>query len=349
MPALTVVITTWNRADMVLNAIESVLAQDCQEPLEIVIVDDGSTDGTASVLSDLGRRPLPRNRHVRVARISHVGRTGSAQHGIDIASAPYVSLLSSDDVWEPQRARELLAEERRLGGNALLHTDWKEMDISGRLVRGERGTLPASRRVACNYCRASDGDGILHEYVTSVFQHYCFASCASMFPRDLLSGPYALDAGMSTPDLWVPLVGYLRCRVAYVDVSSLRRTVHVQQQHRLAEANLWPGLAAGQAVTADAIVRLLVQVTPGERSMIDVMRMRWRLLALRASCAEHRRLECLFGSLAAIPAAMAFPRLLTTVVSNVLLAASPVLHDAARHGWASRRLARALSGREESS
>jgi glycosyltransferase involved in cell wall biosynthesis len=343
VPALTIVVTTWNRANMVLGAVESVLSQDCSQLLEIVVVDDGSTDETASTLADFERALLPWNRLLRVIHKDHRGRAGALQAGIDEASAPYVALLSSDDKWEPQRAHELLTEERRLGGNALIHTDWKEIDATGQPMRSGRGVRTLRQRVRFEYARVTDGDGILREYVTSVLHRHCFASCASMFPRDLLSGIYALHAGMATPDVWVALVGYLRCKVAYLDVTSLRRTIHARQHHRLAEANLWPGLAAEQVTTANAIVRLLEEVVPDGQSMISIMRARRCLLVLRESCRKRHRLSCLAGSLRIVPVALLFPALWVTVLSNVMLAVSPPIHDAVRYGRARHRLARAAS------
>lgn len=340
-PALSIVITTWNRADMVTGAIESALAQDCPECLEVVVFDDGSTDETQSILNRLQQRPLPPNRMLRVIRGDHQGRSGAAQRGIDAAAAPYVALLSSDDRWEPQRAHELLTEEWRLGGDALIHTDWKEIDIREQLMHGSTGAHPPQERVPFEYTRASDGAGVLRQYVTSALRRHCFASCSSMFPRGLLTGMYALQAGMATPDVWVALAGYLRCKVAYLDVTSLRRTIHASQQHRLAEANLWPGLVAEQVATLDAIIQLLMQTIPGERSMIYVMRAKRRLLMLRGACSQQGRSACLAGSLALIPAALAFPALWITVLSNVLLAISPRLHDAVRYSRPRRRLAEA--------
>jgi glycosyltransferase involved in cell wall biosynthesis len=343
VPALTIVITTWNRASMALNAIESVLKQDCLQLLEIVVVDDGSTDETPSRLANLEGQSLPRNRLLRVIRQDHRGRAGALQEGINGTSAPYVALLSSDDTWEPQRARELLAEELRLGSDVLIYTDWKEIDAAGEPIHGGRGVRTLRQRAPFQYERATDGDGVLRAYVTSVLHNHCFASCASVFPRDLLTGIYALIGGMATPDLWVALVGYLRCKVAYLDVTSLRRTIHARQQHKLAEANLWPGLAAEQVTTADAIVRLLEKVVPDEWSMISVMRARRCLLVLRESCRKRHRLSCLAGSLRIIPVALIFPALWITVLSNVLLAVSPTVHDAVRYGRARHRLARATS------
>lgn len=222
------------------------------------------------------------------------------------------------------------------------------MDASGKLSHGGQGVLPLCRRVWFEHARASDGESVLREFVTSVFRRHSFPACTSMFPRYLLSGTYAMPTGMTTPDFWVALVGYLRCCVAYFDVASLRRTTHSRQQHRLAQANLWPGLAGEHEVTADVIVHLLAQVVPGERLMIQAMHARWRLMALRRTCWGKGRLECLIGSLRTASVAFVSPVLWATIVSNVLLAISPSLFETIMYGRA-RWFLTHLRGQEQES
>ena len=95
-PLVSVIIPTFNRATMVVEAVDSVLAQSYQ-PLEIIVVDDGSTDDTAVRLSGYGerikviRRPL--NRGVSAAR----------NCGIRQSCGHYLALLDSDDLWLPDK------------------------------------------------------------------------------------------------------------------------------------------------------------------------------------------------------------------------------------------------------
>jgi hypothetical protein len=340
MPALTVVITTWNRAGMIADAVESAVSQDCQESLEVIVVDDGSTDGTTATLADLERRSLPQNRLLRIIREDRRGRTGATQRGIDAASAPYLALLSSDDLWEPQRARELLIEERRLGGNALIYTGWKTRPA----VYGD--TYPvicvaSAPRTCAPYRGWKQEPWILRGYVTSVLRHnpFPYPVCAAVFPRTMLQGRFRLPVGASSPDNWSAIAGYLQCTVGTLQVTSLIRRVHCGQQHALADANLWPGLPVEQETTAEAIVQLLTAVTPNEKSMITVMRAKSRLMALRRACRERHRMESLVKSLGLAAIALRFPALWQSILSNILLATSPRLYDAVRYGRPRWRLA----------
>ena len=97
-PQVSVVMPTWNRRAEVGGAVESVLAQTLGD-FELIVVDDGSTDGTA----DLVREAYGKDRRVRVLEKEN-GGCGSARNlGVARARAPLVALLDSDDRMLPHR------------------------------------------------------------------------------------------------------------------------------------------------------------------------------------------------------------------------------------------------------
>ena len=339
-PILSVVIATWNRATMVADAVESALAQDCPESIEVIVFDDGSTDETPTVLRMLSQHPLAANRFLRFIVGDHRGRTSAAQRGLDAAAAPYVALLASDDMWDPGRARELLAEERRLGGNALIYTDWRSVDVAGRPLPRHGDVLPDRHKRAFAYDRSTDGPGILRSYVTSVFRDYSFPGCVCIFPRSMLQEAFRLPEGAVTVDFWIALAGYLRCRTAYLNTASMRRRSHAGQHHLLASANLWDGIINEQERMLQAVVELLEAVVPDEGDLISVMQARHQFSALRRSALQGHRLSCLMGSLRLAGSAFTFPGLWSALASNLLIAVSPGLHSALKYGPARRRLAR---------
>jgi glycosyltransferase involved in cell wall biosynthesis len=94
-PLLSVVIPTWNRAQLVGDAIRSVLAQ--REGLvEAIVVDDASTDSTIELLeTEFGDR-------IRLLRLEHRRGPGGARNaGARLARGEFVAFLDSDDVWLP--------------------------------------------------------------------------------------------------------------------------------------------------------------------------------------------------------------------------------------------------------
>jgi glycosyltransferase involved in cell wall biosynthesis len=95
-PAITVVMTVYNGLPFVEEAVDSVLGQDFDD-FELVVVDDGSTDGTADVLA---RRSDPR---LYLHRRPHQGRVAALNHALALARGRYVANLDADDVALPGR------------------------------------------------------------------------------------------------------------------------------------------------------------------------------------------------------------------------------------------------------
>jgi glycosyltransferase involved in cell wall biosynthesis len=88
---ISVIIPVFNRASEVCNAIDSALAQTLP-PLEVIVVDDGSTDETPDVLTRYGDR-------IRVVRQSNQGVAAARNAGIAVARGDLLAFLDSDDVW----------------------------------------------------------------------------------------------------------------------------------------------------------------------------------------------------------------------------------------------------------
>jgi glycosyltransferase involved in cell wall biosynthesis len=92
---VSVIIPTYNRRDYLKEAVESVLAQSGDTP-EVIVVDDGSTDGTAAVLRSFGASL----RHVAQPRS---GVSSARNKGIRIAAGDWLAFLDSDDLWLPRK------------------------------------------------------------------------------------------------------------------------------------------------------------------------------------------------------------------------------------------------------
>ncbi len=99
-PLVSVIIPTFNRASFLKEAIESVLAQDYR-PLELIVVDDGSTDETPKMVT---RYPL---RFVR--RAQNLGVAAARNAGLLWARGEFIAFLDSDDLWLPSKISRQVA------------------------------------------------------------------------------------------------------------------------------------------------------------------------------------------------------------------------------------------------
>lgn len=93
MPFFSTVIPSFNRAALIAKTLDSVLAQDFADN-EIIVVDDGSTDGTLDVLAGYADR-------IRVVRQPNAGPGAARNLGVSVATGTYVAFLDSDDLWFP--------------------------------------------------------------------------------------------------------------------------------------------------------------------------------------------------------------------------------------------------------
>ncbi len=108
MPSVSVVIPTRNRREFVEEAVASVLGQTHRE-LELVVVDDGGSDGTAAALGRRFRDP-----RLRVVEQEHRGVSAARNRGVRETSAEWIAFLDSDDLWLPAKLeRQLEALGRR--------------------------------------------------------------------------------------------------------------------------------------------------------------------------------------------------------------------------------------------
>jgi glycosyltransferase involved in cell wall biosynthesis len=104
-PLVSAIITTHNRAAVLPRALASVYAQEGtgeQFDLEVIVVDDASTDSTADIL----RQSYPSVRYIRLAK--NRGVSGARNAGLAASQGAFVAFLDDDDVWLPHRLQAQL-------------------------------------------------------------------------------------------------------------------------------------------------------------------------------------------------------------------------------------------------
>lgn len=107
-PQVSAIIPVFNRPNQVVEAIQSVLAQR-DVHVELIVVDDGSTDGTADAIENaLENAAAP----VRIIETENRGPAAARNLGVEAAAAPLIAFLDSDDLWNPDKLARQVAYMR---------------------------------------------------------------------------------------------------------------------------------------------------------------------------------------------------------------------------------------------
>lgn len=109
-PLISVVIPTYNRAHYVCEAIDSVLAQTYKN-IEIIAVDDGSTDNTKDIIQQYSSR-------IKYIYQNNAGPSAARNNGIKQSNGDLIAFLDSDDIWLAEKL------ERQVEIDGKIHRYW---------------------------------------------------------------------------------------------------------------------------------------------------------------------------------------------------------------------------------
>jgi glycosyltransferase involved in cell wall biosynthesis len=144
MPSVSAIVAVYNGARFIADALSSIVGQTAP-PDEVLVIDDGSTDGTGDVVAR-----FPRVRSLR--RDANGGQASALNWGVASARGAYLAFLDADDVWAPDKlARQLAAFEedpaldvvygqartRILGGGG--DDAWTKLGLPSAVHRGRAG------------------------------------------------------------------------------------------------------------------------------------------------------------------------------------------------------------------
>lgn len=136
-PDLSIIIPAYNVVDYLGDAIRSAIAQQ-GVTFEIVVVDDGSTDGTRAVMDSFANDP-----RMKLLAQENQGPSGSRNTALQIAKGRYIGFLDADDLWEPIKAAKHVAFMDANPVFDITYSWWRVIDEAGRDT-GRRNTVPVS-------------------------------------------------------------------------------------------------------------------------------------------------------------------------------------------------------------
>ena len=100
-PTFSVILPTFNRGRLLHDALDSIFVQGVPD-VQVIVVDDGSTDDTEAVVAAYGR-------NVQYVRQKNSGAAGARNTGLNLATGRLISFLDSDDVWMPGKMKAELS------------------------------------------------------------------------------------------------------------------------------------------------------------------------------------------------------------------------------------------------
>jgi glycosyltransferase involved in cell wall biosynthesis len=226
---VSVIIPCYNAARFIAEALDSVIRQTHQDTVAIV-VDNGSTDGTAEIAESVGPRVTVLRQGARS------GPSAARNAALDVADGDAIAFLDADDRWHPEKiARQvaLLAAHPTCG---VVHTAVRHIDAEGREIDRPGGAIPW--RMAQGECL---GDLLAHNTITtSTVLVRRETLGAERFPVDLFAG--------EDWDLWLRLA--TRTLVGYLAEPLTDYRVHDQNTTRSLELVLGGRLAVTERVLA---------------------------------------------------------------------------------------------------
>lgn len=142
-PTVSVILPVYNGEQYLRFAIESVLRQTFQD-LELIVVDDGSSDSTPQIANGYGSR-------VSYVRQDNTGVAGAFNHGLRLASGRYISWLSHDDVFMPGKLEKQVNALSHFASPSVCYTDVQTIDaddnVVAELILPEHSRAEAPRHV----------------------------------------------------------------------------------------------------------------------------------------------------------------------------------------------------------
>lgn len=119
---VSVVIPCFNGQRFLADAIDSALSQD-YAPLEVIVVDDGSTDGSYKIMESYGSQ-------IAIVRQANSGPSAARNAGIRLCKGSYEAFLDCDDYWERDFARKMVAALEQSGA-AIAYCGWQNVGLPG--------------------------------------------------------------------------------------------------------------------------------------------------------------------------------------------------------------------------
>ena len=214
-PRVSALVPVYNGAAFLAEALQSALAQ-TYEALEVVVVDDGSTDDTAAIAARFAQASGGR---IRVISQANAGLPAARNAAIAAARGEFFALLDADDVWLPRHIADAVAVFDARPEVGLVHGDVRLIDVNGAFVGSAT--------------RHWDKVGDAYRALALRHEHVCCPS--AVFRRRCIEDVGAFDLqftglGCEDRDLWLRIAE--RWQVHFIDECVAHYRVHATSMSR---------------------------------------------------------------------------------------------------------------------
>lgn len=289
---VSVVLPTFNREAYLRQAVQSVLAQ-THEDWELIVLDDGSTDGTRAYLDGI------QDPRVRVILNEHTGNPGRARNlALDGTQGHYVAFLDSDDWWEADKLASQVDALNRRPDCRWCYTGLRGVAEDGREVElfDSRGFVPYDGWILE---RVAAGDALV-------------ATSTVMAERALVEQEGGFDEGLAVAEdweLWMRLAG--RSPIAVVPRVLATFRLHAES-YTAPYRDSFPEFNA-------AFCRILARTaSPHIRRLLQRRRSTWLVRLAERRRRARRYVAALASLAAALPHALSSPRWWAAAVKTVM-------------------------------
>ena len=198
-PKVSVIIPTYNRAHIISRAIQSVLDQTYQD-LEIIIVDDGSTDNTESVVKSFNDKRIIYNKSDN----KNKGVASARNIGVKLSRAEYIAFQDSDDVWYPYKLEKIMKVIEDQGNIDFIYS-------YGRIIKNEKIIGDGGKNPGMNNLSK-------RELIISLFYGNFIPTQGVVVKKDKIINVGGFDESFpsaSDHELWIRLIPI--CNFYYMD------------------------------------------------------------------------------------------------------------------------------------
>jgi len=212
MPKVSICIPTYNRKKYLKETLDSVFAQTYKD-YEIVIVDDGSTDGTEEIIKKCGKT-------IRYYWQKNAGEAVTRNKLIELAQCQFIAFIDSDDLLIPDAIERMMKIMEAESGNVFVYGSYIRIDANGKNI---------------GRCKKKVYSG----YVTThLFQEIFVHPNGSIFPKKALQELGGFDTSLkSCPDYDMELRASLKYRFIALSEPTFKRRRHASNLSSYTMAN----------------------------------------------------------------------------------------------------------------